>query len=167
MCSHTKLLTRLRGGIVLGGGTAGCALANRLSADPTKTVLLVEKGPRADTWTSRVPLLSADYTSNRDRAMRRDTTPQESLGGRVMELVTGNALGGTSRINQMAYTRGCPAEYDRWAQEGRKGWAWKDLEPLFKKSKYGTLQAAGGECALFIVTAPWMTRFQVSGRQGR
>lgn len=119
--------------IIVGGGTAGCVLANRLSALPDKTVLLVERGPVADTWASRVPLLSSDFSGGTGN-QRRLTEYQPELG-RQLELVNGSALGGSSRINQMLYTRGVQREYDIWAESGCEGWAWKDVEPFFKKSE--------------------------------
>ena len=109
-------------------------MANRLSADTSKKVLLVERGPRADTWASRVPLLSVDFRSDGTRSMKQMSEFQPVLGKSV-ELVTGRVLGGTSRINQMAYIRGLPAEYDAWAAAGRRGWAWKDMQPYFLKSE--------------------------------
>lgn len=117
-----------------GGGTAGCVLANRLSADPSNTVLLIERGPRADSWAARVPLFSSDFASDGSRTLKRPSEMQRELG-RPIFLFSGGALGGTSRINQMLYTRGLPAEYDSWAEAGRKGWGWKDMEPCFVKSE--------------------------------
>lgn len=117
-----------------GGGTAGCVLANRLSASPDKTVLLIERGPIADSWASRVPLLSSDFSSDGSRSQKRMSEYQPELG-RPIELVHGSALGGSTRINQMLYTRGLRKEYDMWAKSGCEGWAWKDVEPFFKKSE--------------------------------
>ncbi|TFY61446.1 hypothetical protein EVJ58_g4505 [Rhodofomes roseus] len=120
--------------IVAGGGTAGCVLANRLSADPSHTVLLIERGPRADSWAARVPLFSSDFASDGSRTLKRHSEMQTELG-RPLLLFSGGALGGTSRVNQMLYARGLPAEYDSWADAGRKGWGWKDVEPYFIKSE--------------------------------
>lgn len=88
-------------------------------------MLLIERGPVADNWVSRVPLLSSDFSSNRTRSQRRVSEYQPELG-RSIELVHGSALGGTSRINQMLYVKGSPRDYDGWAEEGCTGWAWKD-----------------------------------------
>lgn len=109
-------------------------LANRLSASPENTVLLIERGPVADNWVSRVPLLSSDFSSDRTRSQRRVSEYQPELG-RSIELIHGSALGGTSRINQMLYIKGSPREYDGWAEGGCTGWAWKDVGPIFKKSE--------------------------------
>ncbi len=127
----------------VGGGTAGCVLANRLSADLSKTVLVVERGPSANSWGSRVPLFSADFSSDGSRTMIRKSEYQENLG-RSLDLYTGRSLGGGSRINQMFYTRGLPAEYDAWAAAGRKGWSWEEFRPYFLKSEdavgYGPIE---------------------------
>ncbi|KAH9848220.1 alcohol oxidase [Lenzites betulinus] len=131
--------------IVVGGGTAGCVLANRLSAAPTTRVLLVERGPVADTWASRVPLFSSDFASDGTRTVRRTMVPQTQLlpAGRMMEAYTGAVLGGTSRINQMLYTRGLPAEYDAWREAGMEGWGWEDLKGYFLKSERADVEVEG------------------------
>ena len=126
-----------------GGGTAGCAIANRLSASPTTRVLLVERGPVADTWASRVPLFSSDFASDGSRTIKRTMVPQRELigasgvqGDRTVEAYTGAVMGGTSRINQMLYTRGLPDEYDRWEREaGMEGWGWDEMKGYFLKSE--------------------------------
>ncbi|KXN89708.1 L-sorbose 1-dehydrogenase [Leucoagaricus sp. SymC.cos] len=107
--------------IIVGGGTAGCVLANRLSASADKTVLLIERGPIADDWASRVPLLSSDFSSDGSRSQKRSSEYQPAAG-RKFEFVNGSALGGSSRINQMLYARGAKAEYDLWASIGCEGW---------------------------------------------
>ncbi|THH13247.1 hypothetical protein EW146_g6943 [Bondarzewia mesenterica] len=123
--------------IIAGGGTAGCVLANRLSTDFKSRVLLVERGPLADSWASRVPLLSSDFASDGSRTFKCPSEYQPELG-RNLELFGGSVLGGTSRINQMVYTRGSPAEYDAWRDAGRKGWGWEDMKPYFLKSERAT-----------------------------
>ncbi|KAJ3570890.1 hypothetical protein NP233_g4110 [Leucocoprinus birnbaumii] len=130
--------------VVVGGGTAGCVLANRLSASPDNTVLLVERGPVADTWASRVPLLSSNFSGGAS-SQKRSTEYQTELR-RQVQLVNGSALGGTSRINQMLYTRGVQREYDIWAESGCEGWAWKDVEPYFKKSERALDETDDPDC---------------------
>lgn len=114
------------------GGTAGCVLASKLSTDPDVSVLLLERGAVLDTWASKVPLLSVDY--------RPPTAPKygwlaaplaAALGNPPLEMVSGKALGGTSKINAFVYARSTPGEYNAWAEAGRKGWGWKDVEPYF------------------------------------
>ncbi|KAI0922564.1 hypothetical protein AcV5_009503 [Taiwanofungus camphoratus] len=140
--------------IVVGGGTAGCVLANRLSADPSKTVLVIERGPRADSWTSRVPLFSSDFASDGSRTLKRTSEYQQELG-RPIQLYSGGALGGSSRVNQMLYTRGLPAEYDRWSDAGRTGWSWKELRPFFLKSECSLSGAVEG---VHAVDGEWKNR---------
>ncbi|KAI0349844.1 alcohol oxidase [Trametes cingulata] len=133
--------------IVVGGGTAGCVLANRLSAAPGDVrVLLVERGPVADTWASRVPLFSSDFASDGTRTIKRAMEPQRHLlpeGRRVMDAYSGGVLGGTSRINQMLYTRGLPAEYDCWKEAGLDGWGWEDMRRYFLKSEKADVSVNG------------------------
>lgn len=134
---HTKLTRRFKLMLLRrfpGGGTAGCVLANRLSAIPNITVLLVERGPRADTWASRVPLLSSDFASNGSRTQFRTSEHQPGTG-HSYELLNGSVLGGSSRINQMIYTRGHQAEYDMWKASGCPGWGWSDVKGCFLKSE--------------------------------
>lgn len=118
----------------LGGGTAGCVLANRLSASPSTNVLLLERGPLSDGWVSRVPLLSSDFMSNGSCTMIRKSEYQPELG-RSIDLYHGSVLGGSSSINQMLYTRGLPEEYDLWAEAGCPGWSWNTVVPYFKRSE--------------------------------
>ncbi|KAI5123485.1 hypothetical protein M0805_008855 [Coniferiporia weirii] len=131
--------------IIVGGGTAGCALANRLSVDPSVSVLLVERGLAANTWTSRVPLFSTDFASDGSRTYKRETLPQKAVGGRKQELFSGKVLGGTSRINSMLYTRGIAAEYNSWGAMGRKGWSFDDVLPLFKATERSLDKGVGPE----------------------
>ena len=134
-----------------GGGTAGCAIANRLSASANTRVLLVERGPVADTWAARVPLFSSDFASDGSRTIKRTTVPQSELvgasgvqGDRAVEAYTGAVLGGTSRINQMLYTRGLPDEYNRWETEaGMKGWGWDEMKAYFLKSEKSEVAIEG------------------------
>lgn len=121
--------------MISGGGTAGCALANRLSANPSVSVLLVERGPIADSWASRVPLFSTNFASDLSRTYKRSSTPQEHLGGHTQNLYSGKVLGGTSRINSMLYTRGAAAEYNAWSVSGRRGWSFDDVSHLFKAAE--------------------------------
>ncbi|TCD64767.1 hypothetical protein EIP91_003658 [Steccherinum ochraceum] len=129
--------------IIVGGGTAGCVLANRLSADPSVSVLLVERGRADDTWLSRVPLFSNPFSP---WPPAFDTQVDDSGSQKEKEkLYTGNALGGTSRINAMLYTRGLAGEYDGWSGAGRKGWRYEELVPLFGRSERCVVKEAGEE----------------------
>ncbi|KAI0312853.1 alcohol oxidase [Amylostereum chailletii] len=121
--------------IVVGGGTAGCVLASRLSEDPDISVLLIERGDVADTWMSRVPLLSGNLFRKDTQAARWFAQPMREADDRSLEVVRGEGLGGASRINGMVYTRGSPGDYNGWKAAGNKGWGYSDLEPYFVKSE--------------------------------
>ncbi|GJJ12850.1 hypothetical protein Clacol_007095 [Clathrus columnatus] len=119
--------------IIIGGGSAGCVITNRLSEDPNVSVLLIEKGDLSFSWASYVPLLSCNFQSSGVRSKKYGSVPQKNLGDTVSEIVIGNALGGSSRINGMVYTRGLPAQFTNWTEQGLKGWSYDDLHPYFLK----------------------------------
>ncbi|KAG2125870.1 alcohol oxidase [Suillus cothurnatus] len=121
--------------IVIGGGTAGCVLASRLTEESNISVLLLERGGVHNTFTMRCPLLSASYAQGKHPSVRWNSTPLTAANGRVLEILTGTVLGGASRFNAMLYTRGSPAQYDGWRRQGRIGWSYADLEPYFIKSE--------------------------------
>src|ERR1700677_79425 len=100
------------------GGTGGCVLANRLSEDPSISVLLVERGAPSNSYKARVPLLSVDINSPNSPAAKWPSGPLINVENRTLELVAGHCLGGNSRINGCIYTRGAPAEYNRWSASG-------------------------------------------------
>lgn len=115
--------------IVVGGGTAGSALASRLSEDSTARVLLLERGPFNDTLVSRIPAASV---ANGSYTVNRDCVPDEGAGNRDVKILTAETIGGNSRINAMIYTRGTPAYYERWG-ESHPTWNWEHVEPYFEK----------------------------------
>jgi choline dehydrogenase len=118
--------------IVVGGGSAGCLLANRLSADPANTVVLLEAGGRDRNPLTRVPLLAGlvYYLSSINWGYR--TEPDPGLGGRALAWPRGKVLGGCSTINGMMYMRGHRRDYDDWRQLGLTGWGYADVLPYFK-----------------------------------
>lgn len=132
---HRKVVGLLSLSYSSGAGTAGCVLANRLSEDKGVTVLVIEKGKPAFSWSSRVPLLSSNLQSDGTRTTTIPSEPQVHVNGRMMGVVMGKALGVISRINGMLYTRGLPAEDNAWSQSGRTGWSYDDLLPYFLKSE--------------------------------
>ncbi|KAJ7683030.1 alcohol oxidase [Mycena rosella] len=120
--------------IIIGGGTAGCVLANRLSKNPALKVLLLERGDARTGWATRVPLMSTNFMGDESAAYRWPAA--HPVGdSRLLSLVTGKGLGGGSSINSMQYTRGSPAEYNRWSESGRQGWSYAEIEPYFKRSE--------------------------------
>ncbi len=121
--------------IIVGAGSAGCVLANRLSEDGAASVLLLEAGP-AD----RHPYISIPLGMGRmhDYAMfdwGYQTESEPNLNGRHIEAMRGKVLGGSSSINVMAYTRGNRGDYDRWAQKGARGWSYADVLPYFRRAE--------------------------------
>ncbi|KAI1207436.1 alcohol oxidase [Annulohypoxylon truncatum] len=120
--------------IIIGGGTAGCAVASRLSEDETCTVLLIEKGPAQDSWASKVPLISSAIDEDpRAGIIHRYTEPADSSDGIAHRLVNSESLGGNSKINGMLYTRGVPEIYENWARIGHANWSWSHVEPYFRR----------------------------------
>ena len=121
--------------IIIGAGSAGCVLANRLSADPNITVCLIEAGGSHDHWSVNIPMLGlANVFSKRN--WKFETTPQKQLNGRRGFQPRGKVIGGSSSLNAMIYIRGHKADYDHWESLGNKGWSYKDVLPLFKKSQH-------------------------------
>ncbi|KAK8085405.1 GMC oxidoreductase [Apiospora hydei] len=127
--------------VIVGGGTAGCAVASRLSEDPNVRVLVLERGKVRDHWLSRIPLISGSLlggSSLFQLVQRLSERPGNAAGGsekhRRADLRTAEALGGASRINQMLWTRGAPGMYNAWADElGHPDWSWEKVEPFFRK----------------------------------
>lgn len=117
--------------IIVGAGSAGCVLANRLSTNPRNKVLLLEEGPEDSNWLVRMPkgngktLLSSRYTAYHPTARKM------ASGKEVW--VRGKMVGGSSSVNGMVWIRGQPEDYDRIASLGNAGWAWGDMAPYFKK----------------------------------
>ena len=137
--------------IIVGAGTAGCLLANRLSADPTKRVLLIEAGPTDNYHWIHVPVGYLYCIGNPRTDWLFKTEPDAGLNGRTLRYPRGKTLGGCSSINGMIYMRGQARDYDQWAQlTGDDAWRWEHVLPSFKQHedhhKGATpLHGAGGE----------------------
>jgi choline dehydrogenase len=117
--------------IIVGAGSAGAVLANRLSADDRNTVLLLEAGRPSHPW-SRVPIGFARLIDNAKANWLYDSEPEESTGNRRIPVPRGRLLGGSSAINGMVFVRGQAEDYDGWAQLGNRGWSYRDVLPFFK-----------------------------------
>jgi choline dehydrogenase len=158
--------------IIIGGGTAGCVLANRLSADPQNRVLLLEAGGKDSNPLIHAPgalfplLLSGSHSWNYVSAQ------QKNLENRTLFLPRGKVLGGGSSINGMIYDRGAASDYDSWAQLGNRGWSYSDVLPYFKRAESfgrGADEWHGGEGPLKVsrpgIRNPLARAFVEAGQQ--
>jgi len=122
--------------VIVGAGSAGCVLANRLSEDPQVSVLLLEAGGRDSNPWIHLPVGYMKTMVNPALNWLFDTEPQPHAGNRVIPVPRGKVLGGSSSINGMVYVRGQARDYDGWAQAGNRGWSYDDVLPYFKKSEH-------------------------------
>ena len=119
--------------IVVGAGSAGCAVANRLSQDGFARVLLIEAGGKDDSINIKIPLMVVNLLKDPKFTWPFVTEPQAALKGRTQLWTRGRVLGGSSSINGNVYVRGDPAVYDSWSEMGVTGWGWDDMLPYFKR----------------------------------
>ena len=118
--------------IVVGAGSAGAVVANRLSADPHNKVLLLEAGPTSHPW-SRIPIGYARLITNPAANWLYASEPEANTNGRKLPVPRGKLLGGSSSINGMAFVRGQAQDFDTWAQMGNTGWSYAEVLPFFKR----------------------------------
>ena len=158
--------------IVVGAGSAGCVLANRLSADPDCSVLLIEAGGKDRNPLFRLPMLMGKLFHSGIYNWRYHTEPVPSLGDRSLYWPRGKVLGGSSTINGMVYVRGNRHDYDRWAQMGLAGWSYEEVLPAFRNSEAhverdGTYHGCAGELTVCRARGanPLFDVFVEAGRQ--
>ncbi len=146
--------------VVVGAGTAGCALAARLSEDPSCTVCLIEAGGSGRSLAVDVPAAISMAQRSETLNWRFQTVPQPNLNGRRIPVPRGRGLGGSGLINGMVYFRGHPRDYDDWASSGAAGWSFREVLPYFRKSEnnenFGSsaFHGRGGAINVRSVTRP-------------
>lgn len=158
--------------IIVGAGSAGCVVANRLAANPNMRVLLLEAGGRDNYHWIHIPVGYLYCINNPRTDWCFSTEPEAGLNGRALNYPRGKVLGGCSSINGMIYMRGQARDYDQWRQMGCDGWGWDDVLPLFKRSEdfykgADDLHGAGGEWRVERAPVRWavLEAFQQAAKE--
>jgi choline dehydrogenase len=140
--------------LIIGGGSAGCVLATRLSEDPSVRVVLLEAGDTdVGHWRMRMPLAWRDTFMDPSLSWGFLTEPEPFADDRVIPAPRGKVLGGSASVNGMMYARGCAADYDGWARSGLSGWSFAEVLPYFRRSETnwrGASQYHGGDGPLTV-----------------
>ena len=150
--------------VIVGGGSAGCVLAARLSEDAGATVCLIEAGPKDRNPFVHIPATIFTLMRHKKLNWRYMTAPQEKMGGAAVYIPRGKVLGGSSSINGMVYIRGHRNDYDDWSAAGNPGWGWDDVLPYFKKAEnneqfgddpvHGPLHGTSGPLNITFIDQP-------------
>ena len=119
--------------VIVGAGSAGCVLANRLTADPAVSVLLVEAGGNDRYFWIPIPVGYLFTIGNPRTDWMYRTEPEEGLNGRTLGYARGKVMGGCTSINAMIYMRGQASDYDHWVSLGNRGWSYQDVLPIFQR----------------------------------
>ena len=122
--------------IIVGGGSAGCVLASRLTENPNTSVTLLEAGPADRSVLIHCPAGIALMAQSGQANWAFNTVPQRGLDGRIGYQPRGKVLGGSSSINAMVYARGHRSDYDYWASLGNSGWSYDEVLPYFKRAEH-------------------------------
>jgi choline dehydrogenase len=158
--------------VIIGAGSAGCVLANRLTEDPAISVCLLEAGPSDRSLFIQMPAALTFLLESDTYNWKFESEPEPALHGRVLGQARGRGLGGSSSINGMVYVRGNPRDYDQWANLGVEGWSFKDCLPFFQKMENfegGRDPMRGGSGPLSVTRSAakhaFYDAFQLAGEQ--